>query len=253
MAILTYHRIAAENAGTDYHESASQAFYTLTADRFTSQLSYLKENKFEILSLFGSPVSYTGNKSVILTFDDGHESDFTVVLPLLKKFGFTAAFFICLEYIGKSGYMNWQQIRALADAGMSVQCHGLLHRDYSKIPEQMACDEFRAARLCLERNLSQPVLGLALPGGFADGATYQAGFDAGFSIICNSEQRVAKFGKVLNRFVLRRSTTMKEFVGIVHRKTILLISLFLRRTATKAMKSLVGQNCYEAIKCRLAK
>ncbi len=39
-------------------------------------------------------------KSVIVTFDDGHESDYTLALPLLRKFNFKATFFITTDWIG---------------------------------------------------------------------------------------------------------------------------------------------------------
>ena len=33
-------------------------------------------------------------KSVVLTFDDGHESNYLLALPILQEFGFKAHFFI---------------------------------------------------------------------------------------------------------------------------------------------------------------
>jgi len=63
----------------------------------------------------------------MLTFDDGYADAYTVVLPLLQKYGFTGVFFVTVNLVGRDGYLTRDQVRALADAGMDVESHAMDH------------------------------------------------------------------------------------------------------------------------------
>ena len=101
------------------------------------------------LNLAGLPVSANPNKSrvpeklVVLTFDDATASQFSIVAPLLKKFGFGATFFICEfppNFADTSKYMNWRQIKQLDVMGFEIANHTHLHKGPSKLKE----DQFRS-------------------------------------------------------------------------------------------------------------
>ena len=50
------------------------------------------------------------DKTVVLTFDDATASQYSVVAPLLKRYGFGATFFVCEfqpNFSDSSKYMNW--------------------------------------------------------------------------------------------------------------------------------------------------
>jgi len=66
-------------------------------------------------------------KPVMLTFDDGYADAYSVVLPLLQKYGFTGVFFVTVNLVGRPGYLTRDQVRALADAGMDVESHAMDH------------------------------------------------------------------------------------------------------------------------------
>lgn len=56
----------------------------------------------------------SGGKRVVITFDDGYESDFTFALPILEKYGAKATFFVFGAAVGNVGYMSKEQIYSLA-------------------------------------------------------------------------------------------------------------------------------------------
>jgi peptidoglycan/xylan/chitin deacetylase (PgdA/CDA1 family) len=58
----------------------------------------------------------------ILSFDDDWESQNTYAFPLLKKYGFTATFYIWVSAVGRKNHMTWDGIRALSKAGMQIGC-----------------------------------------------------------------------------------------------------------------------------------
>ncbi|MEI7901326.1 MAG: autotransporter-associated beta strand repeat-containing protein [bacterium] len=70
------------------------------------------------------------DKLVVLTFDDGPLSGYTVVAPILKSFGFNGSFYICdfdSFRTRKDWYMTWRQMKAMADQGFEIGNHTTGH------------------------------------------------------------------------------------------------------------------------------
>ncbi len=75
------------------------------------------------------------DKLVVLTFDDSKASHYTVVRPLLKKYGFGATFFISEGFsfrTNKDDYLTWEQIRELHRDGFEIGNHTRDHKGVSK-------------------------------------------------------------------------------------------------------------------------
>lgn len=71
---------------------------------------------------------------LVFTFDDGLTSQLTVGLPLLVKYRIPATFFVMPGFHEKRpGYMTPADFQLLADAGMSVQSHGMNHADLPRL------------------------------------------------------------------------------------------------------------------------
>ena len=66
------------------------------------------------------------DKVVVLTFDDSVRSQFDIVRPILKQYGFGATFFITTGFefeSDKQNYMTWEQIRQLHEDGFEIGNH----------------------------------------------------------------------------------------------------------------------------------
>lgn len=77
-------------------------------------------------------------KAVVLTFDDGVKSHYTIVRPLLKELGFSATFFITEGFdfpMNKRDFMSWQEIRQLHLDGFEIGNHT---RDHQPVPQTLA-------------------------------------------------------------------------------------------------------------------
>lgn len=57
-------------------------------------------------------------KCVMLTFDDGYESNFTLAQPLLEEYGAKAAVAVIVSCVGQSGFLTWDECRAMAQSGV---------------------------------------------------------------------------------------------------------------------------------------
>ena len=70
------------------------------------------------------------DKIVVLTFDDGPASGYTVVAPVLKSFGFNGSFYVCdfdSFKTRKDWYMTWRQMKAMSDQGFEIGNHSVGH------------------------------------------------------------------------------------------------------------------------------
>jgi peptidoglycan-N-acetylglucosamine deacetylase len=79
------------------------------------------------------------DKLVVLTFDDATASQYSIVAPLLKQYGFGATFFICEfppNFRDSSKYMNWRQIKELDKMGFEVANHTRSHPPAGKLTRE---------------------------------------------------------------------------------------------------------------------
>ena len=71
--------------------------YALSFESFEHQLKFFSKNGFSSLAISdirsNAGLTRWKKKTVVITFDDGNESDYRIAYPLLKAYGFRAIFF----------------------------------------------------------------------------------------------------------------------------------------------------------------
>jgi len=104
------------------------------------------------------------DKVVVLTFDDSVRSQFEVVRPILKQYGFGATFFITEGFEfqeDKQNYMTWDQIRQLHRDGFEIGNHT---RDHVALTAENYKEQLGSiAARCREYGIPDPV-SYAYPG-----------------------------------------------------------------------------------------
>ena len=124
---------------------------------------------------------------VRFTFDDGNASDAELALPRLAERGLCASFFPCAGRIDEKGYCSAAQLRALADAGMTIGSHGWDHRPWRGLRGAALDRELAEARARLQDVTGQPVDTAACPFGAYDRRVLDALSEAGFSRVYTSD------------------------------------------------------------------
>lgn len=117
------------------------------------------------------------NPIVVLTFDDAEISHLTTAAPILKKFGYTATFFVCDRARKKeekeNRYMNWSHIKELNDMGFEIGNHTAHHKNVTKLTREQLIEEVGyIEKKCKENGIPHPV-SFAYPGNIND-STSQA-------------------------------------------------------------------------------
>jgi len=100
------------------------------------------------------------DKLVVLSFDDATASQYSIVAPLLKEYGFGATFFIC-EFLpnfkDSTKYMNWRQIKELDKMGFEIANHTRSHKGVSKLSKEQFIDELNyIERKCDSLDIAKP-------------------------------------------------------------------------------------------------
>jgi peptidoglycan/xylan/chitin deacetylase (PgdA/CDA1 family) len=62
-----------------------------------------------------------------LTFDDGFLDHYTVVFPMLQRYGLTGTFFIPTGLVGRPNGVDRRMIREMSDYGMTIGGHSVTH------------------------------------------------------------------------------------------------------------------------------
>ncbi len=111
------------------------------------------------------------NRIVVLTFDDSVRSQFTVVRPILKQYGFGATFFITEGFDfprNKKDYMTWDQIAQLSQDGFEIGNHTRDHMPVTAENLKRLAEQLEAInRRCTEHGIPRPV-SFAYPGNAFD-------------------------------------------------------------------------------------
>jgi peptidoglycan/xylan/chitin deacetylase (PgdA/CDA1 family) len=165
--ILVYHSVRERLPG----DSAAARQYTITPSALEGELRFLKQRGFvsvgfdELAARIrrGTPLP---TPSVVISFDDGWETQYSTALPLLVKYGFKATFFIITGTIGGNSFMSVGQLRELLKQGMWIGCHTASHSFLGTLTR--AADlrrEIVASKRTLERRLGVPITTFAYPYG----------------------------------------------------------------------------------------
>lgn len=159
---------------------------SVSPDKFEAQMEYLSRNGYTPISLdtlygiFNNQTT-SPNKPVVLTFDDGYIDFYYNAFPILRRFNFNAVVFIPTGLIGKSYYMNWDQIKEIKSSGLvTFEGHSVNHTNLNALSYQQALRELIESKKILEGQTGYPVNFVAYPYGASSKNVQAAAKAAGY-------------------------------------------------------------------------
>jgi len=178
-----YHYISEIPADADVYRRD----LTVTPDKFETQLQYLQAQGYQSVSLADIYETLTSGeplppRPIVLTFDDGYKDALTHALPLLQTYGFTGEFFVLATpaHFEAPAYMTWDEIRVMADAGMSIQAHGRDHYDLTGRDYDFLVYQVLGAREAVEAHTGKPATFFCYPSGRHDASVEAVVASAGY-------------------------------------------------------------------------
>ncbi|PJZ41737.1 polysaccharide deacetylase [Leptospira kmetyi] len=168
--VLCYHHLAAEGG--------PMGGYNLHPNLLEEQFKFLKAAGYQTVRLDqfyayinGKKPSDFPEKPILLTFDDGSKTHLEVLVPLLKKYGFTASIFIYPSIIssGKKYYLTWDQLKSALDSGvLDLGSHTLYHPKLPTMSRALIRKQLLESKQILETKTGRKVVDLAYPFGLFD-------------------------------------------------------------------------------------
>lgn len=168
--VLCYHHLAAEGG--------PMGGYNLHPNLLEEQFKFLKAAGYKTVRLDqfyayinGKQPSDFPEKPILLTFDDGSKTHLEVLVPLLKKYGFTASIFIYPTIIssGKKYYLTWDQLRSALDSGvLDLGSHTLYHPKLPTMSRTLIRKQLLESKQILEAKTGRKIVDLAYPFGLFD-------------------------------------------------------------------------------------
>ena len=144
-------------------------FY-VSQSSFHKQMRFLKLGGYRAITMSQLVSAIQDNqeipkRSVVITFDDGHESFVRIGVPILEIFRYTATMFIITSRVDKPGYLSSENIQTLHRRGMHFESHSHTHPIITELPEAKAELEINESKVILESLLDSPVRFFAYRGG----------------------------------------------------------------------------------------
>jgi hypothetical protein len=232
ITVLMYHRIVKDKPSNLYERS-------ITA--FEADLKYLVENKINVITFNDlEKISSTGilpaGNSVVITFDDGDNSWFTLARPMLLKYKMKATFFLWVNMIGHDSFLSWNEVELMSNYmypggerpftfGSHTYSHQyLLQRKSGFITENEYSAfldyELGESKKLIESHSPEEVSALSLPfgDGFGDTEIISAAKRNGYKFIRTSKWASIEYRDV-NLFMLpgvpMLDTTESNFIGTI--------------------------------------
>ncbi len=165
--------------------------YVLTRAQFVSHLEALAAADLGAATPCPSTVSELldapASGRFVLSFDDGHESNYSEVFPLLAARRWPATFFVVASWVGTRAALTWSQLRTMADAGMEIGSHSLTHASIRGCSRAEIRREFGDSKRILEDGLGRPVTIASLPRGSTEPSAAAIIAELGYRAFCTSE------------------------------------------------------------------
>ncbi len=158
------------------------------AGEFAAQMQALKAAGWHAVTLDQVKAYWTRGvplgpgKPIVLTFDNGYQSQFTNALPVLKRMGWVGDEMIQLDFIGltSQGGLTDAQVRGMIAAGWELDTQGMTHYDLITASPSKLHEEVFNARQQLRQRYGIPADWFAYPSGHYDAPVITALKDAGF-------------------------------------------------------------------------
>ncbi|MFA6143346.1 MAG: polysaccharide deacetylase family protein [Sulfurimonas sp.] len=222
-----------------YHRFAPKMYDSMTikTKTFDSQLQWLHANGYTVISLETAVEYIQGGiksippKSIVITVDDGHESVYTDMAPLILKYKVPVTLFIYPSAISNATYaMTWDQLRQLeATKLFQVESHTYWHPNFKRERKRLSSQEYEKfvtiqlikSKSVLEKKMGHPIKYLAWSFGIYDSDLLLKAKDAGYLMAFSIDNHNAKAGintMAQPRYMIIDGYDLKRFESIVSGK-----------------------------------
>ncbi|WP_047488282.1 polysaccharide deacetylase family protein [Terriglobus sp. TAA 43] len=236
MRVVAYHEI---------HDVTVNDVYCITPELFLQHLWTMRDAARDTL------------ESLVITFDDGHYSNFQFAAPILESTALRGLFFLPSTWIGnRREFMSWDDVRNLASRGHRIGSHSATHAFLPSCSAAAMYEELAGSRHTLEDRLGAPVTSISMPGGRWNEMVLRACALAGYETVYTSEPgfyRPAmdteqfRTPAVIGRFAVQRRTSLRAISGYAGGDWRTVRRIHSMYQARNGVKRLLGDDAYQKL------
>jgi peptidoglycan/xylan/chitin deacetylase (PgdA/CDA1 family) len=210
---LAYHDVVEGSPLPQTDIRPAVALYTVSRNSFQQHLRSIAERRasVEVIRNFRK---WGKQVPAFLTFDDGAINAYCAA-DALEKQGWRGHFFITTNWIGKTDFLNRQQIRELHERGHVIGSHSCSHpARMSHLTVNQLTKEWSDSCAILSDILNEPVKVASVPNGYYLQKVGQAAAETGIEVLFTSEatavSQVVDGCLILGRYLIRSNTLAEE-------------------------------------------
>lgn len=249
-AIFAYHDFVPTSAGAP----PAAKLYVLSEAQFAEHLRALEAPGLRAARL-ADVVAAPGPGQFVLSFDDGHITNYTVAFPMLAERQWPACFFVIASRVGERDGLGWRELREMASAGMEIGSHSLTHPFLHRAAPPEIRREFGESKRILEDGLGQAVEFASLPRGSAAPGMGALIATLGYRAFCTSEPGLVSAATdrfALPRIAVKRRTSAAFLRNVLAGRPLTLATLRSSHAIKKLGKQLIGVERWRQVRITIA-
>lgn len=245
--ILMYHGITEEGLVLPAEREVGADLYDVGVDHFSAQLELIRKKGRGV-----KRIEDVGTDDLVITFDDGEFNNFSLAMPLLKKFEFPAYFFVITKRVGRPGYMSMQDLKEMVNQGMIIGSHGMSHEALTNLKDTLIGEELSASKRYLERNLGITINDLSIPRGFCNDKVLDMAYAAGYkNVFISGRPKDLVNTACHSRVAVKKNWDLRRFEMALNRQVPLKETM--SEKAKNITKLLLKENGYNWMRSTLLK
>ena len=247
---LMYHELELTGRPLCQNEPGYVRYVVNTSD-FRTQMQFLKDSGLGGMNVT-TALDNPRHGGVVLTFDDGCETDLISAAPILSELGFKATFYVTVGLLEKPGYLSRAQLRQLSDLGLEIGSHSMTHSYLTDLPQENVTHEIATSKEELEQITGRAVQHFSCPGGRWDHRVAETARQHGYRSVTTSRvvaNSIHSDPYALGRVAILRGTSLARFQQKT--KGHGLWKLRFRDSARAAAKHLLGNHVYDLVRAQI--
>jgi peptidoglycan/xylan/chitin deacetylase (PgdA/CDA1 family) len=215
---LMYHDIVeSEKWDASGFAGSGADVYKLNKDIFSIHLQLLSDNNIEPKNVFNL---VENKQNILVTFDDGGVSAYTVAADILEAFGWRGHFFVATDFIDTPNFLSKKQVKELHQRGHIIGSHSATHPTrFANCSDAEMLKEWSESLQKLSEIIDEKVEVASVPGGYFSKKVAETASQSGIKWLFNSEplsnSYVVDNCQVFGRFTIQQNTSLQEFNGLV--------------------------------------
>lgn len=203
--VLMYHDVVSMSHPKSGFPKVGALQYTLDSRAFSEQVSKYSKGK------------------IVFSFDDGGDSFYNEIAPILEQNNQKGIFFISTQYIDTSHFLTKDRIKDLDVRGHIIASHSHTHpAKISSLSREECLKEWKESKQILESIVGHEVTAGSIPGGAVSNMVIDCMIDVGYKDIYTSEPttkvRCYRGAKIIGRYGITRNMNNRNISELVNSK-----------------------------------